>query len=347
MQLEGYVAYGTMDLTYKTGADFIYLLSKNPRRDLSCSFKYDVEQLGMSPNAFATDNILTSLFRRGPSNKLSMVTEYKAGYEHEWFNGLINTLQFSHREVFPLAAPDFIIYPDNKATPVNIKTIYTSEISLGTRLSFKERFISTDIYRFTLSSSYPIIQLTYAYGIPNFLHGNYEYSKLTLNISQWFNFATIGWSKFMIEGGKTWGTLPYPLLKIHDGNQTALFDELASNLMYYYEFVSDEYVNLYFTHHFDGLFFNKIPLFRKLKWREVVSTRLIYGALSARNQEYSKMPDIMHPVGATPYLEATAGIENIFRFIRVDAVWRLTHQHDIQNPHVPVWGIFVSLNFSF
>ena len=70
-------------------------------------------------------------------------------------------------------------------------------------------------------------------------------TKLSLNVQQWFNFSTIGWSKYMIEAGKIWGTLPYPLLKIHDGNQTFLFDEYASNLMNYYEFVSDQYLTFY------------------------------------------------------------------------------------------------------
>jgi hypothetical protein len=84
-----------------------------------------------------------------------------------------------------------------------------------------------------------------------------------------------------------------------------------------------------------------------LKWREVVATRLIYGTLSTQNQGYSKFPDILHSLGAAPYWEASAGIENIFRFIRVDAVWRLSHLNDIQNPNVPKFGIFVSLNFSF
>jgi len=347
LQLEGYVAYGISDLTYKAGGDLIWVYSKNPRRDLTLSLKHDVEQLGMSSNAFAADNILTSLFHRGSNNKLTMVTEYKGAYEHEWFNGLINTVQFSHREVFPLGTNEFTIYPSTNAAPVNMKSIYTSEVSVGTRLSFKERFISTDIYRLTLSSSYPIFLLTYSYGIPKFLNSDFEYHKLTLNISQWFNFATIGWSKYMIEGGKIWGTLPYPLLRIHDGNQTFLWDELACNLMNYYEFVSDEYVNVYYTHHFDGLLFNKIPLLRKLKWREVISTRFIYGTLSAQNQGYSKFPDILHSLGAAPYWEASAGIENILRFIRVDAVWRLTHLNDTQNPNVPKFGIFVSLNFSF
>ena len=347
IQLEGYVAYGLSDLTYKAGGDFIWVYSKNPRRDVSFSVKYDLEQLGMSPNAFAADNILTSIFHRGSNNKLTMVNEYKAGYEHEWFNGLINTLQISHRELFPLGTNNFTIYPDKTGDPVNYKSINTTEISLGTRFSFRERFIATDIYRYTISSNYPIILLTYSYGFPKFVNSDFEYHKLTLNVSQWFNFATIGWSKYMLEGGKIWGTLPYPLLKIHDGNQTFLWDELASNLMNYYEFVSDEYVNFYYTHHFDGLLFNRIPLLRKLKWREVVATRIIYGILSEKNQAYSQFPDVMHPLGAAPYWEASAGIENILRFIRVDAVWRLTHLNDAQNPNVPKFGIFVSLNFTF
>ncbi len=346
LQLEGYVAYGLWDKTYKGGADLIYMLSKNPRRDLTLSFKHDVEQLGMSANAFSTDNILSSLLHRGSNDKLSMVTEIKGGYEHEWFNGLINTIQFTHREVYPLGAHDFIIFPNNKDT-VGKKMIYTSEVNVGIRLSFKERFISTDFYRLTLSSDYPIIQLNYSYGIPKLFNSDYEYHKLILSISQWFNFSTIGWSKYMIECGKIWGTLPYPLLKIHDGNQTFLWDELASNLMNYYEFISDEYLDLYYTHHFDGLLFNKIPLLRKLKWREVVATRLIYGTLSPQNQGYSKFPDLMHPLGAAPYWEASAGIENIFHFIRIDAVWRLTHLHDPENPNPAKFGVFVSLNFSF
>ena len=347
LQLEGYIAYGTKDLTYKTGAGFIYVFSKNPRRDISASFKYDLEQLGMSPNAFATDNILTSIFHRGPNNKLTMVAEYKTAYEHEWFNGLINTIGFTHREIFPLGKTVFILYPDEYGNGVPLQSIFTSEVSLSTRLSFRERFVSTDIYRFTISSNYPIIRLTYAYGIPNLIRSDFGYNKLTLNISQWFNFATIGWSKYMIEGGKIWGTLPYPLLKIHDGNQTFLWDELASNLMNYYEFVSDEYVSFYFTHHFDGLLFNKIPLLRKLKLREVVYTQAVYGTLTPKNLSFSTFPERMRPLNAVPYWEAGAGIENILRFIRVDAVWRLTHLHDIENPEVPRFGVFVSLNFSF
>lgn len=347
IQLEGYLAYGTKDQTFKYGSDFIYVFSKNPRRDVSASYIWDVEQLGKSLYALATDNILSSIFHRGPNNKLTMVREYKAAYEHEWFIGLSNTVQFLHREVFPLGSTEFIVYPGPDMPAQPMKSIYTSEIRLDARFSFSEKFLNGQISRYSISSNYPIILLSYSYGIPHLFNSDYEYHKLNLGISQWFNFTTIGWSKYILEAGKIWGKLPYPLLKIHDGNQTFLFDEYASSLMNYYEFTSDQFVTLSFTHHFDGLLFNKIPLLRKLKWREVLQARGVYGSLSAKNQEYSQFPDQLRSFGKEPYLEAGPGIENIFRFIRVDAVWRLTHLHDPQNPTVPKFGVFVSLNFAF
>jgi len=230
-----------------------------------------------------------------------------------------------------------------------MNSIFTSEIQLDTRLSFRERFVSTEFYRYTLSSIYPIVQLTLTYGFPNVFKSDYEYQKLVLNVSQWFYFATIGWSKYIIESGKIWGTLPYPLLKIHDGNQTFFYDDYSSNLMNYYEFISDSWIAATFTHHFDGLLFNKIPLIRKLKWRETAHIRGVFGTLSNKNLQYSQFPvnGNLRPFNSQPYWEAGAGIENIFKIIRVDAVWRMSHLHDDSNPNVSKFGLFVSLLFSF
>jgi hypothetical protein len=346
IQLEGYGAYGTKDLTYKYGADMIYMFSKNPRRDLTVLYQYDLEQLGMSPTAFSTDNILSSIFHRGPNNKLTMVRQYHIAYEHEWVTGLINTIHLTHRENFPLGSTEFILHPYTPAAD-SLQSIFTSEIRLDTRLSFRERFISGEFYRATLSSAFPIFLLSYYYGIPDLFHNDFGYHKLTLNVQQWFNFSTIGWSKYIIEGGKIWGTLPYNLLRIHDGNQTFLFDEYAANLMNYYEFVSDAWVSAYYTHHFDGLLFNHIPLLRKLKWREVAHVRALYGTLTSQNRVYSQFPDQMRSFGSKPYWEAGAGIENIFTFVRIDAIWRLTHLNDIQHVRTSPFSVFVSLNFTF
>jgi hypothetical protein len=347
IQLTGYLAYGTYDQAFKYGGDVIYMFSKNPRRDLTAAFKYDVEQLGSSPYAISPDNLLSSLFHRGSNDKLTMVRDYRIAYEHEWFTGLINRIHFIHRELFPLGSTEFIVFPDQPMDPQFMNSIYTSEIQFDTRLSFRERFISAEFARITISSAYPIIQLSFTYGLPRVFKSDYEYQKLVLSVSEWFNFKTIGWSKYIIEAGKIWGTLPYPLLKIHDGNQSFFYDDYASNLMNYYEFISDNWVSASYTHHFDGLLFNKIPLFRKLKWREVAHIRGVYGTLSDKNAQYSLFPGNLRSFSSQPYWEAGVGIENIFKIIRIDAIWRMSHLHDDGNPNVPKFGIFVSLSFSF
>ncbi len=347
IQVEAYLAYGTLDRKFKYGADLIYMFSKDPRRDLTLDFKYDIEQLGLSPTAFSTDNILSSLFHRGPNNKLTMVREYKACYEHEWHTGFINRIHFIHREIFPLGSTEFIVFPYSRSDPQFMSSIYTSEIQIDTRLSFRERFLAAEFARVTISSVYPIVQLTYAYGFPKVFKSDYEYHKLELNVSEWFNFATIGWSKYIIEAGKIWGTLPYPLLKIHDGNQTFFYDDYSSNLMNYYEFVSDSWISATYTHHFGGLLFNKIPLIRKLKWREVAHIRAVYGTLSEKNEQYSLFPGNLRSFSRQPYYEAGAGIENIFKILKIDAVWRMSHLHDAGNAYVAKFGLFASLFFSF
>ncbi|MEI7500275.1 MAG: DUF5686 family protein [Bacteroidota bacterium] len=347
IQLGAYLAYGTYDQAFKYGGDLIYMFSKNPRRDLTAAFKYDVEQLGSSPYAISTDNILASIFHRGPNDKLTMVRDYRIAYEHEWFTGLINRIHLIHREVFPLGATEFIFYPDLSSDPQFMNSIYTSEIQFDTRLSFHERFISAEFARVTISSTYPITQLSFTVGIPGIFKSDFGYQKLVLNVSEWFHFKTIGWSKYIIEAGKIWGTLPYPLLKIHDGNQSFFYDDHSSNLMNYYEFISDTWISATYTHHFDGLLFNKIPLFRKLKWREVAHIRGVYGTLSDKNEEYSIFPGNLRSFSSQPYWEAGVGIENIFKIIRVDAIWRMSHLNDDGNPNVAKFGIFVSLFFSF
>ena len=347
IQIEGYLAYGTFDRKFKYGGDVIYMFSKNPRRDLTAGFKYDIEQLGSSPTAFATDNILSSLFHRGPNNKLTMVREYQVCYEHEWFNGFLNRIHLIHRELFPLGSTEFVIFPESRAVPEFMNSIYTSEIQIDARFSFHERFVSAAFTRVTISSAYPIVQVSYTYGMPNAFKSDFGYQKLVLYCSQWFNFATIGWSKYIIEAGKIWGTVPYPLLRIHDGNQSFFYDDRSSNLMNYYEFVSDTWISAVYTHHFGGLLFNKIPLLRKLKWREVAHVRAVYGTLSDQNAQYSLFPGNMRSFEQKPYYEAGVGIENIFKIIKIDAVWRMSHLHDIPHSHVSKFGIFVSLLFSF
>ena len=130
---------------------------------------------------------------------------------------------------------------------------------------------------------------------------------------------------YYIQAGKIWGDVPFPLMKIHEGNETYAFDLYAFNLMNYQEFVSDTYASLFLEHHFQGFFLNKIPLFRRLKWREVVGVRTLIGSYDETKHTGMIFPAGMTGLRSTPYTEFSAGIENIFKIIRVDAVWRYNY----------------------
>jgi hypothetical protein len=341
-RLEGYVAYGTLDTKVKYGLGFLYLPNKNPRRALGGNYKHDIEQLGSSPNAFREDFFFAALFRRNPANKLSMTNEYTFYYEHEWFNGFSNQLNLIHKEVIPVGDTKIELNSEN-GDVVMEDNVITSEIRLDTRLAINEKFIIGDFERTSIGTRYPIINLQYGYGIPGMFGGEYEYHRLKLSIRQWFNVFNLGWSRYIVETGKIWGKLPYPFLELHPGNETFFFDEYAFNLMNYGEFVSDQFISVYYTHHFDGLFLNHIPLFRKLKWREVSYVRGAIGTLSAENKSFNNLPENVHFLDK-PYYEAGIGIENIFKVIRIDGIWRLSH---LDYNNINKFALFVSFYFSF
>jgi hypothetical protein len=340
LMLNAYVAYGIWDARWKYGAGFQYMLNKNPRRTFGGSFKYDLEQLGASQNAFREDFFLAFLFRRNPADKLSMVEEGKLYYEHEWFTGFSNTLNLIHRNLYPVGDTKFEIVSQGDTTTET--AITSTEIRLDTRLAYKETFLTGEFERISLGAKYPIVEIRYGYGIKS-PRSDYEYHKLQISVNHWFNVFNLGWSKYRVEVGRIWGTLPYPLLKLHEGNETYFFDESAHNMMNYYEFVSDKYITAYYTHHFDGFFFNRIPLFRKLKWREVAFVNGLVGGMDQANKDYSVFPEGLYTL-SKPYFETGAGIENIFKVLRVDAVWRLSY---LDNPNIQKFGIRFSLQFSF
>ncbi len=341
LMFEGHLAYGTLDQKLKYGLGMKYMLMKNPRRSVGFNFKYDMEQLGEYYNAFSQDNFFASFFRRSPADKLTMVREYNGFYEHEWFNGFSNTLRFIRRDVYAIGDDKFIINtPEGQYID---ESLVSNEIQLYTRFAYREKFLYGEFERTSLGTKYPILELMYGYGIPGFAGSDVNYHRLQFKVKQWFNVFNIGWSKYILETGKIWGTLPYPFLKIHEGNETFFFYPEAGNMVNYYEFISDAYVSMYYTHHFDGLFLNRIPLMRKLKWREVVHGRAVYGTLTDANTAYSEFPDNSSELGK-PYYEAGVGIENIFKVGRIDAIWRLSH---LDKPDADRFRIFISFQFSF
>ena len=342
-ELSGYLAYGTRDEKFKYSLGVRAFVSKKPRMMVGMYYKNDNEILGQSQNGFTTDNILASLFRINPLRNLTNVKQVHTYIERQWFTGFNTKLSFYNRTMTPLANFNYE-YQKTPTTTALKENITTSEIRFLARLAYKEKFIDGEFSRVSLGTHYPIVQAQYTLGIKNLFFSDYNYQKLTVNVDDRIRINPIGYFDYVLEYGKVWNPLPYPLLELHGGNETYIFDMYAYNSMNYYEFVSDEYASATISHHFDGFFLNRIPLMRKLKWREVVGAKALIGRVNDQNKSLLIFPEHLYALDRGPYFEATTGIENIFKIFRVDAVWRLSY---LDNPKAVPFSIKASLQFSF
>ena len=344
LQLNGYLAYGLTDQRFKYGGGFLYKLKDNPRQWLSFDYKRDLEQLGQSQNAFSEDNILSSFLRRNPNNKLTDVESYQTSYKREWITGFTNSFMFTHRVMRPVGTLEYRRFiPNPEIGIIDDKAIRTSEFSLYTRFAYKEKYVDGEFERVSLGTKYPILELQLGFGVKDFLGSDYNYQKFEIAVSDKIRVGIFGYTDFRVTAGKYFGTLPYTLLEIHNGNETYFYDKRAFNLMNFFEFISDEYATVIIDHHFDGFFLNKFPIMQKLKWREVISLRTVAGKLSDRHRTELIFPETSYEIDV-PYVELAVGIENIFKFIRIDGLKRLNY---LDHANVSEYGIRGTIDIKF
>jgi hypothetical protein len=343
VELEGYTAYGTLDNQFKYGFGGRAFLAQDVRLIGGLYHKRDIEQLGQSVNAFREDNILSSVFRRTPNDKLTMVEEYRGFVEYEWMPGFSNTLGARHRVLFPRGS---LRYERERPAgdPETINSITTSEVMINTYFAYKEKYVSGDFSRVSLGTRYPALQLHLARGFKGLLGGDYDYTRAVFRLYHRVPTGVFGFFRYTITTGQVFGTLPYPLLMVHAGNETFYFDDMAFNTMNFFEFISDRFGSLFFEHHFDGLFFNRVPLFRRLKWREVVGFKSAFGALDDKHRREMELLPFMYDLSGGPFAEVSLGVENILKVLRVDAVRRLTY---MDHPNTRAWALRLKLNITF
>ena len=344
LNLNGYVAYGTLDEKFKYGGGGEYFVSKKPyRQSFKVNFSRDIEQLNSGKSiAFQESNLLTSVLRRTTVSKLSFVDAGLAGYHIEWFDGFSNEIDVKHAFYRGVGDLNYNYYSQPEQKTI-LNTVSTSEVILYARYQYLQRYLESNHRRISLGSPYPALQFQYILGVKGPLNGQFNYHKFIFKISDKVYLSPFGYTQYVLEAGKIIGTLPFALLEVHPGNETYTYDNNAFNLMNYYEFISDTYVSLFVTHHFGGFFFDKVPLFRKLKWREVVAAKTVVGTLSDANKALM-VPGTVFFTPTKPYLEAAVGIENIFKLIRIDAIWRLSY---LDNPNIVKFGIRGNLQVLF
>ncbi len=325
-ELEGYVAYGFRDEKFKYSLGFKSFLTKKPHRQLvGLTYKSDYEILGQSTNGFSQDNLFASLFRTSPLTNLTRVDQTYAWYEREWMEGLTSKFTLIGRTITPLILNTYRYYK-NDGTIAYKENIKNTEVRVNVRFAYKEKHINGDFTRISLGTKWPVLQVNYAKSLQNAFRGEYDYQKVVLNLSDRVRLISLlGYTDYTLEVGKIFGAVPYPIMELHGGNETYVYDQMSYNLMKYYEFASDQYSSVGVFHHFEGVFFNKVPLIKKLKWREVVTCKALWGSVNNINRKTLIFPTTLSSLSNEPYVEMSAGIENIFKVFRIDALWRSTY----------------------
>jgi len=336
LRLNGYVAYGSGDQEFKYNGGFEYYFSKKPKDYLSVQYKHDYEIFGKSKNAFMVDNILNTLLNKVPFNKMNLTNRLAINYEKEWVAGLTNTFSFNGTRFYSGPYVKF-----ESPSGALIPSINATEFGINTRYAPNEYYIQDGFERSKFENSKPIFNLGLVAGIKGVLGGEYNYFKVEAQVNQKLLLQPFGFTYYTVQAGKIWGDVPFPLMKIHEGNDTYSYDFYAFNMMSMQEFVSDTYLSLFLEHHFQGYFLNKVPLFRKLKWRELAGVRTLIGSYDPTKHTSMLFPEGMKSLQYHPYTEFSVGLENIFKFFKVVGVWR-TNALDNSSSK---FGVVVALQF--
>lgn len=348
IELSGFVAYGLRDQDFKYGFGTRFFITKKPRQMMRLVYKKDIEQIGLSSNAFNNSSAITTFLVRNPINRLVFNEDYRVSYEREWLKGFSTTLLLRNNTIDPLGIINFQKTDQQTGKVTSVNDITTSEVTLFTRFARNEEFLAGEFDRISLGTKHPTFTLNYTYGMKGVLNSDYEYHKLILGYKHKLKLGFLGVLNYSGEVGKVFGAAPFPLLEVHQGNESFLANNRAYNMMNILEFVSDEYVSGNLEHHFNGLFLNKVPLLQRLKWREVAGVKGIWGRLNSPSLNTMDLPSYTSSLQAKPYLEAFAGVENIFKFLRIDVMWRLNYlDNEFNGIKVNRLGIRSKLQFNF
>ncbi len=327
-RISAFGAYGTKDKNWKGNLEWEYMFKKLPTTSkLTVYARRDAWPLGLGPGAFTTGNIMGSIFARGNTGKMTLENNFGALWEKEWFEGMNNHFGLDYRRMFANSRVDFI-RPDGS----RMACIDAPELRMGMRFSHNETVMRGHFEKLYRTTDYPILNVELAGGVRNVLGGDFSYMKVGASLRYSVDINPLGRMDLTVAGGAVFGKVPFPLLKLHEGNSTYFYNPYAFSCMNFYEFASDRWGAAFWEHHFNGFFLGKIPLIKKLKWREIVTVKALWGSLSSRNdgslagtQAVLLFPEGMSSVHK-PYVEAGFGIENIFKIFRIDAIWRVTQR---------------------
>lgn len=345
----GYLAYGTRDGKFKYSGELEYSFNKKeyhthefPIHSIKAKYTYDVNQLGQHYLYTNPDNIFLSLKRKGDTKS---IYERKAEltYLREHATGFSYGATLRYKTEYATKYVEFI------QNDKYLKDFSVAEAEVQLRYAPNEKFYQTKTNRYPITKDAPIFTLSHNIAVKGILNSNYTINHTEIGIQKRFWFSAFGYSDIILKAGKVWDKAPYPLLIIPNANLSYTIQAESYTLMNPMEFINDQYASWDFTYYMNGLLFNRIPLIKYMKLREVFSFRGLYGNLTKKNNPnltpgLFELPPETYLMDRVPYMEIGIGLENIFKILRVDYVWRLTYR---DHPGAPKGGVRIALHFTF
>lgn len=356
--LDGFVAYGTKDekLKYDFIAEYSFHDKKDYRKEfpvhsLKFEYSYDINQIGQQYMYTNKDNVFLA-WKRKKDDRATYLRFSELTYTNEFYSGFSFGASVRNMREYATQYTAFDrIEADGSTTPLKDYTM--SELELKVRYAPKEKFYQTRNYRYPITLDYPILSLNHTMADKDFLGSTFSYNRTEFGIQyRYWMPMSFGYIDMIGKGGKVWSKAPYPLLILPNANLSYTVQPESYALMNAIEFINDEYLSWDLTYYMNGAFLNRVPLIKKLKLREVFCFRGLYGNLTEKNNPFNaernaglfQFPEGSYPMGSKPYMEASVGIENIFSFLRLDYVWRLTYK---DNPNIDIRGIRFVMRLSF
>ncbi len=347
-----YLAYGTKDKKFKYMGSIEYsFLSKKamdqefPIHSLRLTHKYDVDKLAQHYLYTNPDNVFLTL-KRHKDVRMQYLRTTSLEYRHEWYNHFSLALAIEHNVH---EATPYVPFVNTNGTEHRRYT--QAGFKVGLRFAPGETFYQARSYRIPINMDAPIVTLTHTYMPKGFMGSTFEVNKTELGLQKRFWFSAFGYADVILRGEKVWSKVAYPDLILPNVNLSYTIQPESYSLMKPMEFVNDQALSWDLTYWGNGILMNRLPLIKRLRLREVLTFKGIWGSLSDKNNPL-KCNDIFQfpsdapclPMGGKPYMEAGVGIDNILTILRVDYIWRLTYR---ENAGSDRHGLRIQLHFNF
>lgn len=354
LTLDGFAAYGVRDkkMKYDALVEYSFIDRKQYRKEfpmhsIRFEYMYDINKLGQQYMYTSKDNFLLAI-RRKRDTRATYLRKAELTYTREHYNGISYSAVLRNKREYatPYAVFDRI-NADGSLTSLDHYDM--TELELNFRYGYNEKFYQTRNNRIPITFDAWVFNVSHVMGWKGFLGSSYNYQRTDIGLQKRLWFSAFGYTDIILKAGKVWTKVPYPLLILPNANLSYTIQPEAYTNMNAMEFINDEYASWDVTYYMNGLLLNRIPLIKKLKWREVFCFRGLWGHLSDKNNPAKStglfaFPEGSMTLGKAPYMEASVGIENIFKFLRLDYVWRLNYR---DNPDIQTHGVRCTMRIQF